>query len=120
MSETTSTTNTQDQAVETNGAAADTTPAKLYPTKAECEAAKPADAPKSLKAFEVTKDGIVQGWMLGRGYDPCLAALARKDGYTVSLGNSAPVTKEAVAAKLVEFSDEELAAMGLSRKKGKK
>jgi len=30
---------------------------------------------------------------------------------------TAPVTKEAVAAKLATFSDEELAAMGLSRKK---
>jgi hypothetical protein len=30
------------------------------------------------------------------------------------------VTKEAVAAKLAEFTDDELAAMGLSRKKGGK
>jgi hypothetical protein len=55
--------------------------------------------------------------MLGRGYDPCLAALARRDGYTVSTGSkTAPVTKEAVAAKLAEFTDEDLAALGLSRK----
>ena len=109
-------TQVQDQA----GAGVDTAPAKLYPTKAEAEAAKPTDAPKSLKVFEVRKDGAVLGFMLSRGYDPCLAALARKDGYAVSLSTTPAVSKEAVAAKLVEFSDDELAAMGLSRKKGKK
>jgi hypothetical protein len=112
-------TTTTDQAtVETNGEA--TVPCKMYATRSEAEANKPTDAPKSLKVFEVSKDGGVLGFMLGRGYDPCLAALARKDGYAVSLGSSAPVTKEAVAAKLPEFTDDELAAMGLSRKKAKK
>jgi hypothetical protein len=105
-------TNTTEQTVETSTE----TTAKLYATRDEALAAKPADAPKSLKVFEVAKAGAVVGFMLGRGYDPCLAALARKDGYTVSLGKSAPVTKEAVAAKLAEFTDDELAAMGLSRK----
>jgi hypothetical protein len=110
---------TTDQAtMETNGEA--TVPCKIYATRSEAEANKPADAPKSLKVFEVSKDGASLGFMLGRGYDPCLAALARRDGFAVSLGSSAPVTKEAVAAKLSEFTDDELAAMGLSRKKGKK
>ena len=110
-----------EQAAETNTTEA--TPAKLYATKDEAEAAKPADAPKSLKVFEVSKGGVMVGFMLGRGYDPCLAALARKDGYTVSLGSkSQPVTKETVAAKLAEFTDDDLAALGLSRKpqRGKK
>jgi hypothetical protein len=40
-------------------------------------------------------------------------------GNTTSLGNSAAVTKEAVAAKLSTFTDDELAAMGLSRKPAK-
>jgi hypothetical protein len=31
-------------------------------------------------------------------------------------GQAAPVTKEAVAAKLTSFTDDELAALGLSRK----
>src|ERR1700719_986857 len=96
--------------------ATEATPVKVYTTRQECETAKPSDAPKSLKVFEVAKAGTVVGFMLGRGYDPCLAALARKDGYTVSLGHSAPVTKEVVAAKLATFSDDELAAMGLARK----
>jgi hypothetical protein len=93
--------------------------AKLYASKAEAEAAKPADAAKSVKPFEASKGGTVVGWVLGRGYDHALSVLARIDGYTVSAGNSAPVTKEAVAAKLAEFSDDELAAMGLSRKLAK-
>jgi hypothetical protein len=97
-------------------AASEATPCVLYATRDEALAAKPSDGPKSLKVFEVSKGGATVGFMLGRGYDPCLAALARRDGYTVSLGNSAPVTKEAVAAKLAEFTDAELAAMGLSRK----
>jgi hypothetical protein len=33
---------------------------------------------------------------------------------------SAPTTKERIASKLAEFTDDELAAMGLSRKKGNK
>jgi hypothetical protein len=108
-------TNTTEQAtVETNSEA---TVAKVYATKAATEAAKPADAPKSLKPFEVFKAGVSVGWVLARGHDHGLATLARIDGYSLSTGTkTARVTKEAVAAKLVEFTDEELAAMGLSRK----
>src|SRR5260370_10030347 len=101
--------------------ATDATPVKLYTSKADAEAARPADAPKSLKPFEVTKNGTAVGWVLARGYDHGLATVARIDGYTVSLGGkTAPVTKEAGAAQLATFTDDELAAMGLSRKKGKK
>jgi hypothetical protein len=115
----------QDNGTSTNGdgTADDTAPATLYPDKAAAEAARPTDAPKSLKPYEVSKNGTVVGWMLGRGYDPCLAQLARRDGYTVSTGiKQAPVTKEAVASKLAEFTDAELAALGLTRKpqRGKK
>jgi hypothetical protein len=74
-----------------------------------------------MRPFEVSKGGVVLGWINARGYDHGLSQLARRDGYSVGTGvKQAPVTKEAVAAKLAEFSDEELAAMGLSRKKGKK
>jgi hypothetical protein len=55
--------------------------------------------------------------VLARGYDHGLALVARIDGYSLSTGKAtAPVTREAVAAKLAEFTDEELAAMGLTRK----
>ena len=104
----------------TTDQATDATPVKVYASKAECEANKPADAPKGMRPFEVSKAGTVVGWINGRGYDHCLAQLARLDGYTVSTGvKAAPVTKEAVAAKLSEFSDAELLALGLSRKSQK-
>jgi hypothetical protein len=106
-------TNTQDQG---DQATAQATPAKLYQTKADAEAAKPADAPKSLKPYEVTKAGASAGWVLARGYDHRLATVARIDGYSLSAGNTKEVSKEAVAAKLATFSDDELAALGLSRK----
>ena len=114
-------TNTQDQGTQpqgqdtgTNG---DTTPAKVYTTKAEAEAAKPADAPKSLKPFEVFKAGVSVGWVLARGYDHGLSIIARTEGFAVSTGvKAASVTKEAVAAKLAEFTDDELKALGLTRK----
>jgi hypothetical protein len=98
----------QDQGTET---------AKLYATKAEAEAAKPTEGKKRL--FAVAKDGGTR-WVWANGYDNSLALVARSLGYTVSQGSkSAPVTKEAVVAKLAEFSDDELAALGLSRKPAK-
>jgi hypothetical protein len=108
--------NTQVQGQD-QGTEATPVPVKLFPTKDEALAAKPDGAAKSVKPFEVSKGGAVVGWVLGRGYDHALAMVARLGGYTVSLGgNTQPVTKEAVAAKLTEFTDDELAAMGLSRK----
>src|SRR5262245_7437969 len=104
-----------DQAAVPTGEAA---PAKLYPTRADAEANKPAEGKKRL--FEISKNGTAVGWLWANGYDNALAAAAKVDGYSVSTGNNAPVTKEAVASKLAEFSDAELAVLGLSRKKGKK
>ncbi len=110
------TTTTDQTTVETNSEAT----AKLYATKVEAEANKPADAPKSLRVYEVAKAGATVGFIWARGYDNALACVARLEGFTVSLGNkTAPVTKDAVAAKLAEFTDDELAAMGLSRKPAK-
>jgi hypothetical protein len=113
---------TQDQAAadatataHANGTAAATV-AKLYASKADAEAARPADASKALRPFEVSKAGAVVGWINARGYDHALATVARIDGYTVSTGNTPAVTKEAAAAKVLSLSDAELAALGLSRK----
>jgi len=109
-----------DQGVATNGTAEETL-AKLYGTKEEAEANKPADAPKGMRPFEVGKGGVVLGWINARGYDHGLSQLAKRDGYSLSTGKAtAPVTKETIAARLGEFSDDELAAMGLTRKKSKK
>jgi hypothetical protein len=96
--------------------AAEAAPAKFYPTRTEAEANKPADATKNHKVFEVAKAGAAVGYLWARGYDNALALTARLDGYSASLGSNTPVTKEAVAAKLAEFTDDELAAMGLARK----
>jgi hypothetical protein len=115
--------NTTAAAVENNGEATEAQATKLYATKAECEANKPKDASKNLKPFEVSKGGTVLGWCWARWTEHAIAVAARLDGYTASVGTkTAPVTKETVAAKLATFSDEELAAMGLTRKpqKGKK
>jgi hypothetical protein len=108
-----STQNTQqDQGTQAQAPATDATPPKLYATKDEAEAAKPADAPKSLKPFEVTKGGAAVGWVLARGYDHGLATVARIDGYAVSTGKAAaPVTKDAVAGFLASMSDDERAAL---------
>src|SRR4051794_23723435 len=91
MSENTN--STQEQPPETN--ATEATPRKLYPTKAEAEANKPADASKYHKIFEVVKGGATVGYIWGRGYDNALAGVARIDGYAVSLGrtNGGPLTK---------------------------
>jgi hypothetical protein len=100
--------------VEANGEA---TPCTLYATRAETEANKPADAPKGMRPFEVSKGGVVIGWINARGYDHGLAMLARLDGYTVSTGaKTAPVTKELVTAKVMEMSDDEFKALIAARK----
>ena len=118
----TDSTNTQDQGTQgqvqdQSSAGEDTTPQKMYATRAECEANKPTDATKNHKVFEVAKAGATVGFIWARGYDNALACTARLEGFTASLGGkTAPVTKEAVAAKLASFTDDELTALGLTRK----
>jgi hypothetical protein len=121
MSET-NTNTTENTAPETQAPAVsrDELPKKLFATREEALAAVPANPPKNTRAFEIHKDGVSQGWLLAIGYDPAISRAAQLDGYSASTGKTAPVTKEAVAAKLAEFSDDELAAMGLSRSKPKK
>jgi hypothetical protein len=103
-----------DQATAANGEVAAVT---IFATKDEAQAAIPKDAAKGTRPYEVSKGGVVLGWMNTPGYAPGLAALAKRDGYALSTGGkTAPVTKEAVASKLAEFTDAELAALGLSRK----
>jgi hypothetical protein len=72
------------------------------------------------RLFWVTKGDTIR-WMWAVGSYNALAQTARADGYTSGLaGKETTVTKEAVAAKLATFTDDELAALGLSRKKGGK
>jgi hypothetical protein len=110
----------QDTTQATAPQATDTTrdelPRKLFATREEAEAAKPANPPKNTKAFQISKGGQVLGWILAIGYDPAISRAAQLDGYSASSGKApAVVTKEAVAAKIASFTDDELAAMGLTR-----
>jgi hypothetical protein len=105
----------QGQGAATGGQAQDQgTEVKLYDDRAAAESAKPTEGKKRL--FEVAKDGKSR-WLWANGYDHALATAARADGYSVGTGNTKEVTKEAVAARLAQFTDDELAAMGLTRQK---
>jgi len=108
MSDQNTSTTAADQATERQ--ATETEVAKLYATRAEVEANKLADAPKSLKVFAASKNGTAIGYLWGRGYADTLAALARKDGYAVSLGTSKLLTKESLTAALEAMSADERAA----------
>jgi hypothetical protein len=104
-------TQAQAQAPSANGT--DDAP-RLYPTKAEAESNKPTTGKKRL--YEVAKDGTTRwGWC--NGYDHALATAARNDGYSAALsGKAKEVTKEAVAAKVMEMSDDEFKALIAARK----
>jgi len=102
----------------TNNGATDST-AKIFATKAEAEANKPDPLGKK-KLFSVTRPDGTTRWTWSPGYTNAAAEIAREDGYMVSTGTAKEVTREQVAAKLATFTDDELAAMGLSRKKAKK
>jgi hypothetical protein len=94
---------------------------KLYATRSECEASKTEDTPKTAKPIEVFVNEVSKGWLYAVNHDLAIAHVARMDGYSASSGQrSAPVTKEAVAAKLADFTDDELQALGLSRKPAKR
>lgn len=122
MSENTTTTGTQpttQASPEANGK--ERTPKKLYPTLAEAQAVKP-DSDKQ-RVFQVLKDGQSVGFAWGNGVYDAIITAAKVAGYVAKVAEpkaGGPVTKEKVAAKLAEFTEEELASMGLTRKKGKK
>lgn len=115
---------TSNQVAEQNGTdereKRDELPKRLFPSKEKALAAVPANPPKNTRPFQISKHGEVLGWVLAIGYDPAISRAAQLDGYEASLGaRSAPITKEAVASKLAQFTDEELEALGLSRKPAK-
>jgi hypothetical protein len=109
---------------QTTGADPDENPAAprrtLHATREEAEAAKPAGV--KVRLFEVRKDGRPHGFARGQGGYETLIAAARHDGRSARVADpkGGAVTKERVAARLAEFTDVELAAMGLSRKKSNK
>lgn len=106
--------------VETNGTtqgAAQEQP-KFYATREECEPNRPESAKSDAwKVFGVTKPNgeVVYLWAF-TGIQ-AVNDVARADGYTASAASKrAPVSKADVASKLRTFTDEELAALGLSRR----
>jgi hypothetical protein len=91
-------------------------PARVFATRDEAVANKPANA-ANTRPFEVRVLGQNPRWIWGRGGANAIEQVARLDGYTATTGwNAAPLTKETIAAGLARFTDAELAAMGLSRK----
>jgi hypothetical protein len=87
------------------------------------EDAKGVKAPSdNFRVFTVTDEDGKQVYAWGQSGDNAIAVAARAAGWKAEVaepkGNA--LTKDRVAAKLAEFTDEELAAMGLTRKKVKK
>src|SRR5262245_32843235 len=97
--------NTQAQGtVESNGTTTrDELPRKLFATREDAEAAKPANPPKNTRAFQISKGEQVLGWILAIGYDPAISRAAQLDGYSASSGRAKEVTREQVAEKLATF-----------------
>jgi hypothetical protein len=94
---------------------------QVYATLDECKAVKPPS--EKFKVFAVTGPDNKVRWTWGWTVAEALQNAARADGYTAGLAEpkgGGPLTVERAAAKLAGLSDEELAALGLSRKKGKK
>lgn len=115
MSDTNTTTTTSDNG--TQGTAQDTALTALFATKADCETAKLADAPKGIRAFEVLHNGTSKGWVLARGNADAIERVARMDGYSATTGKaSVAVTREVVNAKVMEMSDDEFKALVAARR----
>jgi hypothetical protein len=91
---------------------------KIHKTKAECEAAEKGG--DKQRVFEVCKGDAVIGFCWASNGNDAICTAARLDGYSASVADKkGEVTKDDVAAKLSQFTDEELEVMGLSRKKQK-
>jgi hypothetical protein len=90
------------------------------------EAAKQVTPPSTkFRLFVVTDPACEERYSWAWTGDAAISNVARADGWKARVAEpkgAAPMTKERIAARLSEFSDEELAAMGLKRasQKGKK
>ncbi len=116
--------NTTVTALETNGTNGKERAAHkgMFATLDEANAAQPTgEKSEAWRTYEVSKDGAVIGYTWGRGVYDAVCNAAHDAGYTAGVAEpkkgGGPVTKEKVASRLAEFTDEELAALGLNRKK---
>ncbi len=112
--------NTTVTAPETNGTTKAKKDAKvLFPTMDEAKAAGGTD---KQRIYEIVEAGSVVGYTWANGVNDALAVAAKVAGFSAGVAETktgGPVTKEKVASRLADFTDEELAALGLSRKKPK-
>jgi hypothetical protein len=114
------TTAAQAPAEDTATAKADDLAATIFADRDAAQAAITKTMAKNTRPMEVTKNGTVLGWMLAAGYGGGLAALARKEGYSLSAGKTtAPPTREQVQAAAVNFTDDEWKALLAARKAAK-
>jgi hypothetical protein len=93
---------------------------RVFATLDEAKAS-PAPSPKfKLYAVSDNKGATRYSWAFTAGN--AVSNVARLDGYKAGIAEpkGQALTKERVAAKLAEFSDEELSAMGLSRKRSRR
>jgi hypothetical protein len=92
-----------------------------FATRQEAHAVTPPS--DKFRLFTVTDPTGTEVHTWAQSVDMAITNAARADGYTARVAepkSGGPITKERVASRLAEFTDEELAAMGLSRKKGRK
>jgi hypothetical protein len=94
----------------------------IFATKEEAKGTAPEGEHK-LRVFELFKGAKSIGFTWANDVGTSLCNLARAEGYTARLAEPkghGPLTPERAATKVLELSDEELAALGLSRRKAKK
>jgi hypothetical protein len=92
-----------------------------YPTLEAVQQVKPPS--DKFRVFAVTNPAGREVFTWGQSVDMAITNAARMDGYAARVAEpkgGGPLTKERVAAKLAEFTDEQLAELGLTRKKAKK
>ncbi len=95
----------------------------MFATLDEANAAQPTgEKSEAWRTYEVSKDGAVIGYTWGRGVYDAVCNAAHDAGYTAGVAETrkgGPITKERVNKVLADYTDEELAALGLKRQKPK-
>jgi hypothetical protein len=91
----------------------------VYTSLEEAKAVTPPS--EKFRVFTISHNGTDR-YAWGHTGDTALAIVAREDGYSAEVAEpkaGGPVTKEKVAARLAEFTDEDLKELGLSRRKAR-